>query len=370
MRTVAVYIRTSRQTQGRAYCERYPEKADDLWVVASARGRKERIHIGSPTPENHERAQQKKEEIESALHLVRSSTASVLKPTLASAAAEYLRRGMALHQLAASTQEDRCLILAEKGALLHRFGTLRLNSLRLEMLLDWWHDFVIDGKKSVRTGRNHLDALSGVYRYAMQRRIVNANPVDALRATLRALNRTKAARQEQDTVSKANPIDSIADLSRFVHVSANWNQTAPRKRRLTAHEVTLRGDAHIANLLLLDAGLRLGEAFALRWRHIRWGRDANDATRYLSVEEARARNTYVLAHAYHANSIANCIEAGVHSIEHGNLLDEETAQAMAKAGAFLVPTMVTYDVLEKFGDQLGLTKYQHEKIRLVAAGAQ
>jgi imidazolonepropionase-like amidohydrolase len=89
-----------------------------------------------------------------------------------------------------------------------------------------------------------------------------------------------------------------------------------------------------------------------------------------AVEEARARDTYVLAHAYHAKSIANCVEAGVHSIEHGNLLDEETAQRMAAAGAFLVPTMVTYDVLAKFGDQLGLTKFQHEKIRLVAAGAQ
>jgi len=89
-----------------------------------------------------------------------------------------------------------------------------------------------------------------------------------------------------------------------------------------------------------------------------------------AVEEARARNTYVLAHAYHAKSIANCVEAGVHSIEHGNLLDEATAQAMAQAGAFLVPTMVTYDVLEKFGDQLGLTKFQQEKVRLVAAGAK
>ena len=38
--------------------------------------------------------------------------------------------------------------------------------------------------------------------------------------------------------------------------------------------------------------------------------------------------------------------------------------------AIVVPTMVTYDVLEKFGDQLGLTKFQQEKIRLVAAGAQ
>ncbi len=89
-----------------------------------------------------------------------------------------------------------------------------------------------------------------------------------------------------------------------------------------------------------------------------------------AVEEARARNTYVLAHAYHAKSIANCVEAGVHSIEHGNLLDEETARAMAKAGAFLVLRVVTYDVLEKGGGQLGLTKFQQEKVRLVAAGAQ
>lgn len=89
-----------------------------------------------------------------------------------------------------------------------------------------------------------------------------------------------------------------------------------------------------------------------------------------AVEEAKARDTYVLAHAYHAKSIANCVEAGVRSIEHGNLLDEETAQRMAAAGAFLVPTMVTYDVLKQFGDQLGLTKFQHEKIKLVASGAQ
>jgi imidazolonepropionase-like amidohydrolase len=89
-----------------------------------------------------------------------------------------------------------------------------------------------------------------------------------------------------------------------------------------------------------------------------------------AVEEAQARNTYVLAHAYHAKSIANCVEAGVRSIEHGNLLDEETAARMAAAGAFLVPTMVTYDVLSQFGDQLGLTKFQHQKIRMVAEGAQ
>ncbi len=48
-----------------------------------------------------------------------------------------------------------------------------------------------------------------------------------------------------------------------------------------------------------------------------------------AVEEAAARDTYVLAHAYHPRSIANCLDAGVRSIEHGNLLDEATAYRMA-----------------------------------------
>ena len=43
------------------------------------------------------------------------------------------------------------------------------------------------------------------------------------------------------------------------------------------------------------------------------------------VAAAQAAGTYVLAHAYTPASIAVCVEAGVRSIEHGNLLDEPTA---------------------------------------------
>ena len=89
-----------------------------------------------------------------------------------------------------------------------------------------------------------------------------------------------------------------------------------------------------------------------------------------AVEEAAVRSTYVLAHAYHPDSIANCLEAGVRSIEHGNLLDEATAKRMAAAGAFLVPTMITYDVLVRFGAQIGLSPYMMEKAQKVAAGAE
>jgi imidazolonepropionase-like amidohydrolase len=89
-----------------------------------------------------------------------------------------------------------------------------------------------------------------------------------------------------------------------------------------------------------------------------------------AVEEARARNTYVLAHAYHPASIENCIEAGVRSIEHGNLLDEATARRIAAARAFLVPTLITFEVLREKGAELGLSPYSIEKIELVAAGGE
>ena len=42
------------------------------------------------------------------------------------------------------------------------------------------------------------------------------------------------------------------------------------------------------------------------------------------VEEAQAVGSYVMAHAYTACSIRRALECGVRSIEHGNLIDEET----------------------------------------------
>ena len=68
-----------------------------------------------------------------------------------------------------------------------------------------------------------------------------------------------------------------------------------------------------------------------------------------TVEEAEAARTYVMAHAYNDASVRNCLECGVRSIEHGNLIDEETARLIAQAGAYLVPTLVTYEALSEEG---------------------
>ncbi len=68
-----------------------------------------------------------------------------------------------------------------------------------------------------------------------------------------------------------------------------------------------------------------------------------------AVEVAGAARTYVMAHAYNDESVRNCLQSGVRSIEHGNLIDEETARLIARSGAYLVPTLVTYEALSEEG---------------------
>jgi imidazolonepropionase-like amidohydrolase len=72
-----------------------------------------------------------------------------------------------------------------------------------------------------------------------------------------------------------------------------------------------------------------------------------------AVDEAQRSNTYVMAHVYTAAGIKRAVEAGVRTIEHGNLIDEPTARLMAKAGAYLVPNLIAYKNLKEKGRELG-----------------
>lgn len=88
-----------------------------------------------------------------------------------------------------------------------------------------------------------------------------------------------------------------------------------------------------------------------------------------AVEEAGARGTYVMAHTYLPASIRRCLAAGVRSIEHGNLLDEESAQLLADSPAYLVPTLATYELLGSQGRSMGHDGAQLDKIDHVRAHA-
>lgn len=73
------------------------------------------------------------------------------------------------------------------------------------------------------------------------------------------------------------------------------------------------------------------------------------------VNVAKTYHTYVTAHAYTSEAIQTCIKLGVKGIEHGNLLDEETAELMSELGCYLTPTLVTYKIMasDQFGSFLG-----------------
>jgi imidazolonepropionase-like amidohydrolase len=84
-----------------------------------------------------------------------------------------------------------------------------------------------------------------------------------------------------------------------------------------------------------------------------------------AVEEAENAGTYVLAHLYTDDAIRRAVECGVRSVEHGNLVTPETAQLMKEQGAFVVPTLVTFNALAEEGASLGLPGESVTKIEAV-----
>lgn len=105
--------------------------------------------------------------------------------------------------------------------------------------------------------------------------------------------------------------------------------------------------------------------------------DPLECTQYTEAEiqaavvEATNRKTYVSAHAYTPEAIQLAVKNGVKCIEHGNLLDEETAQVMLEHDAYLVPTLVTYKAMQEQGSKLGFPeRNQIKNTRVLKAGVE
>lgn len=96
--------------------------------------------------------------------------------------------------------------------------------------------------------------------------------------------------------------------------------------------------------------------------------DRIDSTQYSDdelaavVQEARAANRYVAAHAYTARAVNRALALGVRSIEHGNLLDDHSVELFREHDAFLVPTLVTYWALAAEGVAFGLPEQSRRKV--------
>ena len=79
------------------------------------------------------------------------------------------------------------------------------------------------------------------------------------------------------------------------------------------------------------------------------------------VEEAHRHGAGVMAHAEGNAGIKNALRAGVTSIEHGNVLDQEAIELFLAKGIFLVPTLHITSLLSKDGNQAGLNDLSKQK---------
>jgi imidazolonepropionase-like amidohydrolase len=87
-------------------------------------------------------------------------------------------------------------------------------------------------------------------------------------------------------------------------------------------------------------------------------------------DEARRRGSYVAAHAYSPEAIRHSVTNGVRSVEHGNLLDAETAELLSSHDAFLVPTLAAYDAMDRRGEEIGMAAVSRRKNREVLDAGQ
>ena len=72
-----------------------------------------------------------------------------------------------------------------------------------------------------------------------------------------------------------------------------------------------------------------------------------------SVAEAKKYGKHVTAHAHGAEGAKMAIRAGVRSIEHGSLLDDEALRMMKKNGVWLVADIYNGDYIDEVGTRDG-----------------
>ena len=88
------------------------------------------------------------------------------------------------------------------------------------------------------------------------------------------------------------------------------------------------------------------------------------------VNETTERRTYTSAHCHPIDAVKRCVEFGVRVIEHGTLMDDETARLVAERGAYVIPTLVIIHVLAEQGRQLGLPPQSQEKVESIVRQAK
>jgi imidazolonepropionase-like amidohydrolase len=75
-----------------------------------------------------------------------------------------------------------------------------------------------------------------------------------------------------------------------------------------------------------------------------------------AVETASDAGAHVAAHAHGTEGIKRAVRAGVRSIEHGSMLDDEAIRLMVEKGTYLVADLYDGDYINEIGPTLGYSK--------------
>ncbi|MBB4633703.1 metal-dependent hydrolase family protein [Sphingosinicella soli] len=80
------------------------------------------------------------------------------------------------------------------------------------------------------------------------------------------------------------------------------------------------------------------------------------------TNECDERRSYAAAHCHPSSAIRRCVEFGVRCIEHGTLIDDETAAFVAERGAYIVPPMAIIFAIRESGPALGMPQASVDKL--------
>jgi imidazolonepropionase-like amidohydrolase len=142
-----------------------------------------------------------------------------------------------------------------------------------------------------------------------------------------------------DVTGLAPDVDAVVPRDLRFGVSSSADEVRDAVRRI------LHGGADFIKMLATGAVLTEGTTPGAP--------EFSEAELRAGVEEAALYGTHVAAHAHGAEGIKRAVRAGVHSIEHGSLMDDEAIAMMAEAGTYLVADVWNGDWIAQQGREHG-----------------
>ncbi|MGA7918996.1 MAG: amidohydrolase family protein [Candidatus Acidiferrales bacterium] len=82
-----------------------------------------------------------------------------------------------------------------------------------------------------------------------------------------------------------------------------------------------------------------------------------------AVDETHRLGKKITVHAIGTEAIKESVRAGVDSVEHGLLIDDETIRMMKERGTYLIPTLYVLNYIVEEGPKMGIPQHSIEKGR-------